>query len=138
MMKISRDVILDLLPVYLANEASDDTRALVEQFLADDPALAKLVEQSNQERWGGEIPFPLNKEQEMISFEKTKQLLSQQKLFLALAIATTLFFIAFNIVSASVEWLGTNSPQLGFVIFIVAGIFWTAFLNVAHILNRKD
>lgn len=137
-MKISRDVIVDLLPLYLANEASEDTRALVEQFLVDDPALAKLVEQSKQTQWHEEVPVPLNKEHEMNTFEKTKQLLFQQKLFLALAVATTLFFIAFRFDANGVEWLWANSPQLGGAIFIVAGLFWTAFLNVAYLLNRKS
>ncbi|VAW34576.1 hypothetical protein MNBD_CHLOROFLEXI01-4536 [hydrothermal vent metagenome] len=138
MMKISRDVILDLLPVYLANEASDDTRALVEQFLVDDPALTKLVEQTDQEKWVGEIPVPLNKEHEMKSFEKTKQLLFQQKLFLAIAVATTLMMIGVRGGSDGVKWLWADSPQIVGVILIVSGIFWTAFMTVSRILNRKD
>ena len=137
-MKISRDVMLDLLPLYLADEASDDTRALVEQFLAEDRALAKLVEQSNQNQWIEKAPIPLNKEHEMISFEKTKQLLFQQKLFLALAVATTLFFIAFRFDENGVEWLWINSPGMGWAIFVVTSLFWTAFLNVAHRLNQKS
>ncbi|MCP4419389.1 MAG: hypothetical protein GY805_22475 [Chloroflexi bacterium] len=137
-MKITRDVILDLLPLYLANEASDDTQSLVEQFLADDPTLAKLVEQSDQKKWGGEIPTPLDKEHEMKSFEKTKQLLTQQKLFLALAIATTLMMIAVRFDSDGVEWLWVDSPQIVGIILIVSGLFWTGFFNVSHILNRKD
>lgn len=136
-MKISRDVILDLLPLYLANEASEDTRALVEQFLADDPALLKLVEQANQVPWSAEIPPPLNKEHEMISFEKTKQMLFQQKLFLALAVGTTLLLIAFRFDENGAEWLWINSPAAAWAIIIVAGLFWTAFLNVAYLLNQK-
>lgn len=137
-MKVSRDVILDLLPVYLANEASEDTRVLVEQFLADDPTLAKLVERSNQNPWDGEIPIPLNKEHEMKSFEKTKQLLFQQKLFLALAVASTLMLAAFRFDSEGVEWLWINSPEIAWALVIIAAIFWTAFLNVAFILNRNE
>jgi len=136
-MKISRDVILDLLPIYLANEASEDTRNLVEQFLADDPTLAKLVEQSKQNQWNGEIPVPLNKEHEMKTFEKTKQLLFQQKLFLALAIAATLFFMAFRFDENGVEWLWIHAPRAGWGIFIVASLFWTAFLNVVYRLNQR-
>ncbi|MCA9945090.1 MAG: hypothetical protein H6656_08670 [Ardenticatenaceae bacterium] len=136
-MKISRDVILDLLPIYLAKEASEDTRKVVEQFLADDPALAKLVEQSKRSHWPEEIPVPLNKEQEMITFEKTRQLLWQQKIFLALAVATTLFLIAFRFDENGVEWLWLHSPGMGWAIFFVASLFWTAFLNVVYRLNQK-
>ena len=39
-MNISRDVVKDLIPVYLAVEASADTQALVESYLKTDPELA--------------------------------------------------------------------------------------------------
>jgi hypothetical protein len=42
-MKISRDVVSDLWPVYEAGEASADTKALVEEFLAQDPAFAAAL-----------------------------------------------------------------------------------------------
>ncbi|GJM42885.1 MAG: hypothetical protein DHS20C20_31670 [Ardenticatenaceae bacterium] len=136
-MKITRDVIVDLLPIYLANEASDDTRFLIEQYLSDDPALAKLVEQSNYQQWEDDIPAALNREHEMKSFEKAKQLLFQQKLFLALAVGTTLLFIAFRFDSEGAEWLWANSPQVGGAIFLAAGLFWTAFWNVNWQISRN-
>jgi anti-sigma factor RsiW len=37
MTKFTRDVISDLWPVYASGEATEDTRALVESFLADNP-----------------------------------------------------------------------------------------------------
>jgi anti-sigma factor RsiW len=40
-MKITRDVVMDLLPLYIAGEASVDTRTLVEEFLRQDPELAR-------------------------------------------------------------------------------------------------
>lgn len=47
-MKISREVIGDLLPAYFSGEASQESRALVEQFLRDDPQFAAEV----QRLWG--------------------------------------------------------------------------------------
>ncbi len=136
-MKITRDVIIDLLPLYLANEASEESRKLIEQFLADDPALAKLVEQSDHESWRNDVPVPLKKEDEMKSFEKTKQILFQQKLFLALAVGMTLLLVAFRFDEKEVEWLWINSPAAGWAIFVAATVFWIAFLNVAYLLNKR-
>ena len=136
-MKVTRDVILDLLPGYLADEASKDTRDLVEQFLVNDPTLAKLVEQSKHEEWNIEVPISVAKEQELIAFKKTKVLLFQQKLFLALAVGTTLLFMAFRFDSTGAEWLWANSPQAGGAIFLAAGLFWTAFLNVNWQLKTR-
>ena len=135
-MKITRDVILDLLPLYIANEASDDTKTLVEQYLADDPALARLVEKSNLEQWDGDIPVPLNKEHEMKSFEKTKQLLFQQRLLMALAIFATLLLIAFRGDSDGVRWLWIDSPSIAWIIMFVALVFWAAYFNVTSALNK--
>ena len=45
-MNVTRDVVKDLLTVYLAGEASADTRALVEEWLRADPALARQAEQA--------------------------------------------------------------------------------------------
>ena len=44
MTKITRDVITDLWPVYASGEATADTRALVESFLADNPRFAAELE----------------------------------------------------------------------------------------------
>ncbi len=43
-MEISRNVILDLLPLYIADEASPETSALVEEYLETDPELAKIAD----------------------------------------------------------------------------------------------
>lgn len=43
MTKITRNVVSDLWPLYAAGEASADTRALVEAFLADDPDFARTL-----------------------------------------------------------------------------------------------
>ena len=51
-MTIPRDVIIDLLPAYLSGDVSDTTRALVDDYLRGDPALAAEV------RGAGAIQLP--------------------------------------------------------------------------------
>jgi anti-sigma factor RsiW len=43
-MKITREVIYDLLPAYFAGEVSADTRALIDEFLTTDPEFARMTE----------------------------------------------------------------------------------------------
>ena len=43
-MKVTRDVIYDLLPGYFAGELSGDSRELVNEFLASDPEFARMTE----------------------------------------------------------------------------------------------
>ena len=42
-MKVTRDVIYDLLPGYFAGEVSADTRTLIDEFLATDPEFARMT-----------------------------------------------------------------------------------------------
>jgi len=41
--KVTREVIYDLLPSYFAGDASDDTRALVEAYFETDPEFARMA-----------------------------------------------------------------------------------------------
>src|SRR4029079_11817108 len=43
MLNVTRDVVTDLWPVYESGEATADTRALVDAFLASDPAFAQTL-----------------------------------------------------------------------------------------------
>ena len=65
---ITRNIILDLLPLYLANEVSADTRAFVDKFLETDPQLAKVVRQSVAIETSEDIPFPLSQDDKIKSY----------------------------------------------------------------------
>jgi hypothetical protein len=71
-MQISRNVIMDLLPVYLAGEASEDTRVLIEEYLQTDQALARMVAESDKTPFTVNVSTPINKETEMATLEKTQ------------------------------------------------------------------
>ncbi len=43
-MKVTREVIYDLLPHYFAGDVSADTRALIEEFFASDPEFGRMAE----------------------------------------------------------------------------------------------
>ncbi len=46
-MTVTRDVVRDLLPVYLAGEASLDTRKIVEEYAAHDPVIQAEIDGAN-------------------------------------------------------------------------------------------
>lgn len=125
--KIPRDVVLDLLPLYIENEVSETTRTLIEEYLKTDPQLATLAEQAKQAASLQEIPAPLNKETEMKSIKKGKKLMTQHNVFLGFAVFTT--FLTFP---AFVS-LRDEDPFAPFFIAGIALIFWIAFL----IVNKK-
>ena len=88
-MEITRNVILDLLPLYLADEVSADTRALVEKYLETDPELADMAEQSAAIELPDDIPIPLTKEDRMEAYRETKRLMFWRTVILAVTICFT-------------------------------------------------
>jgi hypothetical protein len=80
-MMVSREVILDLLPLYTAGEASSSTKSLVEEYLKQDAELRGQVErESVKELMAGpaseaKIPADL----EMRSLRRTRSLLRWQR-----------------------------------------------------------
>ena len=86
-MEITRNVILDLLPLYLEDEASADTRALVENYLESDPTLAKLAERSAMIDLSKDIPIPLVKEDQMEAYKEAKRMILQRTMIVAALIA---------------------------------------------------
>jgi len=75
-MNVTRDVVLDLLPSYLAGEASADTRALVDEYLRRDPDLERRVRARDIAlvRDVAAAPAP---ERELASFLKTRRTLGR-------------------------------------------------------------
>ncbi|MBN1165338.1 MAG: hypothetical protein JXB45_12215 [Candidatus Krumholzibacteriota bacterium] len=86
-MEITRDVILDLLPLYLADEASADTRVLVERYLETDPELADMAKKSEAAKLPGNVPVPLTEEDKMGDFKEAKRLMFERTLALAAIIS---------------------------------------------------
>jgi len=125
--KIPQHVILDLLPLYLADEVSAETREMIEEYLKTDPQLAKLAEQAKHAPSLQEIPAPLNKETEMKAYKKGKKLMTQHNLFLLGAI-----FMTFLTAPATIS-LRDEDPIAPFLFGGIALIFWVAFLWV----NKK-
>jgi sensor domain CHASE-containing protein len=86
-MAVTRNVILDLLPLYLADEVSADTRALVEKYLESDPELAGIAEQSAAIELPEDIPVPLTMENKMQAYREARRLMLLRTIVLAVTIA---------------------------------------------------
>jgi hypothetical protein len=87
-MNITRDVILDLLPLYLAGEGSAATRELVEEYLQQDAEIARIVRTHPTEP-ATQRAAPVEHDLELRSLIRTRRLLGIQRWFFALAIMFT-------------------------------------------------
>jgi len=96
-MEVTRDVILDLLPVYLAGEASTDTRALVEAYLERDRELARRIRGQWMEGLAKAVPAHLPPDLELHSLRRTRNLLGWLRWLFGLGIAFTSIGLALDI-----------------------------------------
>ncbi|MGD9029452.1 MAG: hypothetical protein PVG25_06535 [Anaerolineae bacterium] len=87
MMEITRDVILDLLPLYLAGEASPATQAVVEQYLETDPELAEVARLTAAMHEAVEPPVPMEKEDQMEAYREAQRRIWQRTLIWGAVIA---------------------------------------------------
>ncbi len=132
--KIPQHVILDLLPLYLADEVSEETRNLIEEYLTTDPQLATLAERAKQAPSLREIPAPITKETEMESLKKAKKMMLsvQHNVFLAVAVIAT-FMVG---ISAVFLWDEPRGLQAPYIFGTLALIFWAQFFLVNQKISK--
>lgn len=119
-MQVTKDMIRDLLPVYLAGEASADTRAVVEAYLAEDAKLREIVEAA-----GSYSPPPVEMPAslEARSLEQTRRLLGRKNFWLGFAL-----IFSFAPLLLRPLWLADLGMLIG-----LGG--WTAFLVTCRKLS---
>ena len=128
-MKVTREVVTDLWPVYAAGEAHADTRVLVEDFLKGDPEFARLV----QERAGVErlLAQPAPKgtlDREALALARTKSLLHGRNWLVLLQLQAAIIFtcLAFGRIVSDTSW--DVSPRNFIITLSIAAILWASYL----------
>ena len=92
-MTVNREVIIDLLPLYLADEASPETQTLVKDFLDHDPDLAQLAEQWKT-RLPEPPPVPVRADAQAVAYQEAKRQITNKVISLATVIAGGVLLIA--------------------------------------------
>ena len=127
-LKVTRDVITDLLPLCESGEASEDTRRLVQEFLAKDPELARLTEKLKQTRLSAEKALP-PPEVEVKSLKRTRRVIREQSSVLAVAIFFTLAPFAFLLEGGRITWLLIReSPVIGGTYLFTGLVLWIVYI----------
>ena len=138
-MKVTRDVIHDLLPAYLAGEASADTIALVEEFLRQDPDLVSIVEALRANPLPV-LPVALAPTKEKETLTMTKRLLHWRGILMGLALFLTLLPLSFryDLDNGQFTWTYLQDYPLGLKALLGLGALacWGGFLHVRRRLRR--
>jgi hypothetical protein len=138
-MKVTREVITDLLPAYFSKEASADTRELVEEFFKQDAEFAALVKEKKSEELLGQLPVtPLSKDHEQETLIRTKNMLKWRTHWLALAILFTLMPLSSVFSSRGLEWIMLrDAPYAANTFSIFAVMFWIQFFRTRRKLRSS-
>src|SRR5262245_65432713 len=87
-MNVTREVILDLVPLHLAGEASPASSALIEEYLRTDPDLAARVRTMSAESFATTAPSA-TPERELDAVRRKRRLLFALRWLLAWGLAHT-------------------------------------------------
>jgi anti-sigma factor RsiW len=126
-MMVTRDVVKDLLPVYLADEASADTRRVVDEFLTSDPALAGEVAAARRADFSlPATPAPAQTAEKR-ALDATRQRLKHRTSTLTMAIFFTLAPFTWTFDGSgitSVVW--RDKPTIALAWWGTAAVMWIA------------
>jgi ferric-dicitrate binding protein FerR (iron transport regulator) len=125
-MKVTKQIIDDLIPLYAANECSADTRALVEEYLQQNPREAeelRAVMKSSLPR----MTLPANDLQEIRSFLEARRQLRRRSWIRSVAIFFSLVPFSFYYADGHSWWLLRDAPKSALVYFALGMGLWVFF-----------
>ena len=129
-MNVTREVIMDLWPLYESGEASPATRALIDEFLIQDPAFAREMQTPSLEPVT--VPaLPADHETRTLARLK-RQLRGYPWLRQASVVATAL---AFARIVSDTSW--DVSPRRFIIHTLIAAALWTAYAVTLSRGRRK-
>jgi anti-sigma factor RsiW len=122
-MNISRDVITDLLPLYLAGEASPATQALLEDYLRANPGFAVTVREAADRSAALLAALPEHRPSdahEKATLERVRRFNRRRANLLGLSIGFALMLFAFSFEGRHIQWLMLRDSPRQAVFFLIA------------------
>lgn len=132
-MKVTKDVVKDLLTVYLAGEATPDTRALVEEWLRTDPDLARQAEQARGLSLPAAPALPPTVEKRAL--DRTRRHLRWRSVLLGFTIYVTTLPLTVTFNSAGFHGLLIDNWPERIVILAIACALWVTYWRMSRPLR---
>jgi ferric-dicitrate binding protein FerR (iron transport regulator) len=130
-MNVTKDIINDLMPLYAAQECSADTRALVEEYLQQNPHQAEELRLIMSTPLPGAVP-PARNLEETRSFKEARRRLRRRNWLMALAIFFSLAPASFLYTEGHLWWLMRDAPGTALVYVELSLVFW-----ILYFVNRR-
>ena len=139
-MKVSENVVMDLLPVYLSGEASSDTKELIEEFQRQNLEFAHVIEEQRREFSGqARLLDPRtgpSADHELKTLKETRSLIERQKWMLSVALMFAGFPFSFVFSGHHLTFiLLRDQPILALASWLGAAVLWIQYLNTRRRLR---
>lgn len=136
-MSVPKEVILDLLPLYVADEASPASRKLVEEYLAQDPELAKRVSVLGAEGFAPKAADGIAPELELQTLRRTRALIRWQRWLFAIGITCIALSFSFQISSEGgrlthFSFLLADYPAAFAPLLVLGAAAWIAYFTIGR------
>ena len=131
-MQVTREMIVDLLPLYQSGEASADSRAAVEAFMRRDPSLVRLIADDSA---GAEaIPPEASLERQAVS--RTRAIIRRRSWVLAFAIFFTMLPFSFAFRGDEVTFfMLRDQPASALFCWLGAAALWVMHISLTRSLR---
>ena len=139
-MKIDREVIIDLLPVYFSGDASEATKTLVQEYFRENPEEERLARHANHPLEAMKVELRSNDcENEKAAFKRARELVryrQQMSVLMFISIAYSVFSVGLIIAGRLAHRLmHGNATETGFAFAACALAMWFAYA-VAYFRQR--
>lgn len=132
-MKITRDVVSDLLAVYLSGEATADTRALVEEWLKTDADLARRAEEARRADLPPvTLPAP---SAEQRAFVRTRRGLRLRAIMLGLAVYVSTLPLTVTFNRQGFQGLMIQDWWERILLLAIAAVLWVVYFRMPRRLR---
>ncbi len=133
-MTVTREIVKDLLPLYVAGEASEESRAAVEEWLRVDAELARLAAELQHD--GAPLPATgIEQAAGKATLTATKARLQRRSWLLALALFFTGAPLSFVWDNGLKFLMLRDAPLVSFISLATAVCLWIAFGMVTRRLR---
>jgi hypothetical protein len=130
-MNMTKNIINDLIPLYVANECSADTRALIEEYLQGHPEQAVELRRIINTPIPGAVP-PARGLEEVRAFREARRRLRRRSSLMALAIFFSIAPFSFFSTEERTWWLLRDAPGWAVGYGGLAAVMW-----ILYALDRR-
>jgi anti-sigma factor RsiW len=136
-MQVTRDVILDLLPIYCAGEVTTDTRSLVEEFLRTDAELATQAAEIRRALRSVEIAAPRrgSPDADLRALKRVRSAVRLRGTLLGMSIFFTCLIFSFTFDNHGVYWTWARFPLGAVIAGAVALVSWVGYFRLRRRLG---